>query len=134
MVGFKSQRTHLTNFFSSEAHASCFFFCFFEAHVSTEWLLRRCHAERKAEPLKGLYTHSTPALISSQERRREEVLNQRLRRQVAQYQAPGVAEYMQAKENHRRLLQSVHTWEKKVEVAQVSQQSSIPSLPGGAAA
>lgn len=68
----------------------------------------------------------TPPLMLSQERRREEALNQRLRRQVAEYEAPGVVEYMQAKEKHRRLQQSVHTWEKKVEVAQVSQGSYPP--------
>lgn len=56
-----------------------------------------------------------------QERRGEEALNQRLRRQVSEYEAPGVAEYMRAKEKLRRLQQSVHTWEKKVEVAQVTQ-------------
>lgn len=55
-----------------------------------------------------------------QERVREEALNQRLRRQVSDYEAPGIAEYMQVKEKHKKLLQSVHTWEKKVEVAQVT--------------
>lgn len=61
-----------------------------------------------------------------QERHREEALNQRLRRQVSEYEAPGVAEYMRAKEKLRRLQQSVHTWEKKVEVAQVTQGFSAP--------
>lgn len=55
-----------------------------------------------------------------QERVREEALNQRLHRQVSDYEAPGVAEYMGVKEKHKKLLQSVHTWEKKVEVAQVT--------------
>lgn len=64
---------------------------------------------------------------AEEERRREEALNQRLRRLVSQYQAPGVDQYMQAKEKHRKLQQSVHTWEKKVEVAQVTLGFSSPS-------
>lgn len=63
-----------------------------------------------------------------QERAREEALNQRLRRQVSDYEAPGVAEYMQVKEKHKKLLQSVHTWEKKVEVAQVTRFLILFSL------
>ncbi|XP_075898945.1 cilia- and flagella-associated protein 263 isoform X1 [Nelusetta ayraudi] len=72
-----------------------------------------------------LCTRSTPPLMLPQERCREEALNQRLRRQVSEYEAPGVAEYMRAKEKLRRLQQSVHTWEKKVEVAQMTLRAHV---------
>ncbi|XP_075898946.1 cilia- and flagella-associated protein 263 isoform X2 [Nelusetta ayraudi] len=62
---------------------------------------------------------------AEEERCREEALNQRLRRQVSEYEAPGVAEYMRAKEKLRRLQQSVHTWEKKVEVAQMTLRAHV---------
>lgn len=73
----------------------------------------------------ALHLHSCPP--PPQERRKEEALNQRLRRQVSDYQAPGVEEYLRAKETHRRLQQSVCTWEKKVEVVQVA--STPPPYP-----
>uniref|UniRef100_A0A3P8VJB5 Cilia- and flagella-associated protein 263 n=1 Tax=Cynoglossus semilaevis TaxID=244447 RepID=A0A3P8VJB5_CYNSE len=51
-----------------------------------------------------------------------EALNQQLQRQMAEYQVPGVNDYMEAKDKKKKLQQSVHTWGRKVGVAEVHQQ------------
>lgn len=99
-----------------------------------EGKLQGAEEVRHESPQRPLFRRRSPSLhslhtsadASTQERRGEEALNQRLRRQVSEYEAPGVAEYMRAKGKLGRLQQSVHTWEKKVEVAQVTQGLSAP--------
>lgn len=59
-------------------------------------------------------------LLDLQERIKAEALNRHLRQQLADYQAPDITEYMEVKEKHKRLQQSVHMWERKVRVAEVS--------------
>ncbi|KAM9351960.1 cilia- and flagella-associated protein 263-like [Symphorus nematophorus] len=49
-----------------------------------------------------------------------EALNQHLRRQMTDYQAPDITEYMQVKDKHKKLQQSIHTWERKVGIAQMA--------------
>ncbi|XP_028264309.1 cilia- and flagella-associated protein 263 isoform X2 [Parambassis ranga] len=49
-----------------------------------------------------------------------ETLNQHLRRQLADYQAPDITEYMHVKAKHKNLLQSVQTWERNVGIAELA--------------
>jgi len=60
-----------------------------------------------------------PSSLPLQERLKAEALNQRLRRQMADYQAPDVADYMLAKDKHKKLQRSIHAWERKFGVAEV---------------
>ena len=57
---------------------------------------------------------------SPQERLKAEAFNRHLRRQMTDYQAPDITEYMRVKDRHKKLQQSVHTWERKVGIAQVN--------------
>lgn len=57
--------------------------------------------------------------LSLQERLKAETLNQHLRRQMADYQAPGIIEYMHVKDKQKKLQQSIHTLERKVGIAEV---------------
>lgn len=61
-----------------------------------------------------------------QGRFKAEILNQRLRHQMANYVVPGVSEYLQARVECKRLQQDIHTWERKVRIAQVYFTSSDP--------
>ncbi|XP_070687588.1 cilia- and flagella-associated protein 263 [Pempheris klunzingeri] len=49
-----------------------------------------------------------------------EALNKHLRRQMTDYQAPGITEYMNVKDRHKKLQQSIHTWERKVGIAEMA--------------
>lgn len=49
-----------------------------------------------------------------------EDLNQKLRRQLSDYQAPDITEYMHVKDKHKKLKQSIHTWERKVGIAEMA--------------
>ncbi|XP_042369665.1 coiled-coil domain-containing protein 113-like, partial [Plectropomus leopardus] len=51
---------------------------------------------------------------AEEEHLKAEALNQHLRRQITNYQAPDVTEYMCAKDKHKKLQQSIHIWERKV--------------------
>ncbi|XP_068595940.1 cilia- and flagella-associated protein 263-like [Brachionichthys hirsutus] len=53
------------------------------------------------------------------ERLNAEALNQHLRRQMADYQAPNISDYMHVKDKCKKLQQSIHTWERKVAIAQM---------------
>ncbi|TNN00498.1 hypothetical protein fugu_011744 [Takifugu bimaculatus] len=53
-----------------------------------------------------------------------ENLNQRLRHQMANYVVPGVSEYLQARVECKRLQQDIHTWERKVRIAQMTTKTS----------
>ncbi|XP_041852622.1 coiled-coil domain-containing protein 113 isoform X2 [Melanotaenia boesemani] len=53
-------------------------------------------------------------------RLKAETLNQHLRKQLADYEAPDIIEYVQAKDKHKRLQQSIHTWERKVGIAEMA--------------
>lgn len=48
------------------------------------------------------------------------MLNQHLRRQMRDYQAPDIMEYIHIKDKRKKLQQSIHTWERRVGIAQVS--------------
>ncbi|XP_056272891.1 coiled-coil domain-containing protein 113 isoform X2 [Pseudoliparis swirei] len=60
---------------------------------------------------------------AEEERLKAEALNQRLRRQMADYQAPDVADYMLAKDKHKKLQRSIHAWERKFGVAELAGRS-----------
>lgn len=65
-------------------------------------------------------------VLCLQGRFKAENLNQRLRHQMANYVVPGVSEYLQARVECKRLQQDIHTWERKVRIAQVYFTSSDP--------
>lgn len=76
-------------------------------------------------------------LLSSQERLRAEAQQQRLRRQLEDFQVPDVSEYMRAKAKLRKLQAAVHSTDRKVAVAEVNIRLVLPvkaafasSLPG----
>ncbi|XP_030281698.1 cilia- and flagella-associated protein 263 [Sparus aurata] len=60
---------------------------------------------------------------AEEERLKAEALKQHLRRQMTDYQAPDIAEYMHVKDRHKKLQQSIHTWERKVGIAQMALRS-----------
>ncbi|KAF1387107.1 hypothetical protein PFLUV_G00101830 [Perca fluviatilis] len=60
---------------------------------------------------------------AEEERLKAEALNQHLRRQLTDYQAPDITEYMHVKDKHKKLQQSVHTWERKVGIAEMALKS-----------
>ncbi|XP_060932477.1 coiled-coil domain-containing protein 113 [Limanda limanda] len=47
-------------------------------------------------------------------------LDQHLLGQMADFRAPTVLEYMHVKEKHKKLLQSIHTWERKDKIAEMA--------------
>ncbi|XP_026222208.1 coiled-coil domain-containing protein 113 isoform X2 [Anabas testudineus] len=57
---------------------------------------------------------------AEEERLKAEALNQHLRRQMTDYQAPDITEYIHVKDKHRKLKQSIHTWERKVAIAEMA--------------
>ncbi|XP_034734313.1 coiled-coil domain-containing protein 113 isoform X1 [Etheostoma cragini] len=57
---------------------------------------------------------------AEEERLKAEALNQHLRRQMTGYQAPDVTEYMHVKARHKKLQHSIHTWERKVGIAEMA--------------
>ncbi|XP_038563135.1 coiled-coil domain-containing protein 113 isoform X2 [Micropterus salmoides] len=57
---------------------------------------------------------------AEEERLKAEALNQHLRRQMTDYQAPDIIEYIHVKDKHKKLQQSIHTWERKVVVAEMA--------------
>ncbi|XP_070829041.1 cilia- and flagella-associated protein 263 [Chaetodon trifascialis] len=57
---------------------------------------------------------------AEEERLKAEALNQHLHRQITDYQAPDISEYMHVKDRHRKLQQRIHTWERKVRIAQMA--------------
>ncbi|XP_061677966.1 coiled-coil domain-containing protein 113 isoform X2 [Syngnathoides biaculeatus] len=61
--------------------------------------------------------------LAQQECSKAEDQNKRLRHQMSIYQAPDVAQYMDIKEKHRRLQQSLHTWQRKVRIAEMTSKS-----------
>ncbi|XP_053175748.1 coiled-coil domain-containing protein 113 [Scomber japonicus] len=60
---------------------------------------------------------------AEEERLKAETLNQKLRRQMADYQAPDVIEYVHIKDKQKKLRQSIHTWERKVGIAEMALKS-----------
>lgn len=57
--------------------------------------------------------------LSLQEHLKSEAVNKHLRRQMTDYQAPDITEYMHVKDKHKKLQQSIRTWERKVGIAEV---------------
>uniref|UniRef100_A0A8C4NU75 Cilia- and flagella-associated protein 263 n=1 Tax=Dicentrarchus labrax TaxID=13489 RepID=A0A8C4NU75_DICLA len=57
---------------------------------------------------------------AEEERIKAEALNKHLRRQMTDYQAPDIIEYMHVKDKHKKLQQSIHTLERKVGIAQMA--------------
>ncbi|XP_054476724.1 coiled-coil domain-containing protein 113 [Anoplopoma fimbria] len=57
---------------------------------------------------------------AEEERLKAEALNQHLRRQMNDYQAPDITEYMQVKEKHKKLQRSLHTWQRKFGMAEMA--------------
>uniref|UniRef100_A0A3Q1FRY0 Cilia- and flagella-associated protein 263 n=1 Tax=Acanthochromis polyacanthus TaxID=80966 RepID=A0A3Q1FRY0_9TELE len=57
---------------------------------------------------------------AEEERLKAEAFNQHLHRQLTHYQAPDITEYMYVKDKLKKLRQSVHTWERKVGIAEMA--------------
>ncbi|KAF7224856.1 cilia- and flagella-associated protein 263 isoform X1 [Nothobranchius furzeri] len=57
---------------------------------------------------------------AEKERLKVEDKNRLLREQLAHHQAPGITEYVCAKDKHKKLQQSIHKWETKVGVAEMA--------------
>ncbi|XP_034079297.1 coiled-coil domain-containing protein 113 [Gymnodraco acuticeps] len=57
---------------------------------------------------------------AEEERLKAEALNQHLRRQMTDYQAPGITEYMQVKGKHKKQQQSIHTLDRKIGIAEMA--------------
>ncbi|KAF0041397.1 hypothetical protein F2P81_007295 [Scophthalmus maximus] len=57
---------------------------------------------------------------AEEERLKAEALNQHLRLQMTDYEAPDITEYIDVKEKHKKLQQSIHTWERKVGIAEMA--------------
>ncbi|XP_040894185.1 coiled-coil domain-containing protein 113 isoform X1 [Toxotes jaculatrix] len=57
---------------------------------------------------------------AEQERLKAEALNQHLRCQMSDYEAPDITEYIHVKDKHKKLQQSIHTWERKVGIAEMA--------------
>ncbi|XP_058500671.1 coiled-coil domain-containing protein 113 [Solea solea] len=60
---------------------------------------------------------------AEEERLKAEALNQHLHRQMTDYQAPDVTEYMHVKDRHKKLRHRIHTWERKVGIAEMTLKS-----------
>uniref|UniRef100_A0A8C0YER3 Cilia- and flagella-associated protein 263 n=1 Tax=Cyprinus carpio carpio TaxID=630221 RepID=A0A8C0YER3_CYPCA len=56
---------------------------------------------------------------AEEEQNKAEVLNRKLRRQLADFHVPRVLQYIKVKESHGQLQKSVKEWERKVEIAEV---------------
>lgn len=41
---------------------------------------------------------------------------------MTDYQAPDITEYIHVKDKHKKLQQSIHTWERKVAIAEVKKK------------
>uniref|UniRef100_A0A3Q3C7Q2 Cilia- and flagella-associated protein 263 n=1 Tax=Haplochromis burtoni TaxID=8153 RepID=A0A3Q3C7Q2_HAPBU len=59
-------------------------------------------------------------LEHAEEHSAAEALNHKLRRQLRDYQAPDITEYMHVKDKYKKLKQSIHTWERKVGIAEMA--------------
>ncbi|XP_051917732.1 coiled-coil domain-containing protein 113 isoform X2 [Hippocampus zosterae] len=74
---------------------------------------------------------------AEEERSKAEAQNKQLRRQMSTYQAPDVAQYLQVKDKHKMLQQSVHTWQRKMtsksKFWSQNRDSSVNSADAGAA-
>ncbi|KAM4552992.1 cilia- and flagella-associated protein 263 [Fundulus diaphanus] len=74
---------------------------------------------------------------AEKERLKAEGINKLLRKEFTDYQAPDITEYFYAKEKHKKLLQSIHHWERKVAIAEMAfkthsrewRKEKVPSTP-----
>ncbi|XP_049580165.1 cilia- and flagella-associated protein 263 isoform X1 [Syngnathus scovelli] len=66
-----------------------------------------------------------------EERSKAEAQNKQLRRLMSTYQAPDVAQYMHVKDKHKMLQQSVHIWQRKVGIAEMTSKSKFWSQHRG---
>ncbi|XP_017274407.1 coiled-coil domain-containing protein 113 [Kryptolebias marmoratus] len=57
---------------------------------------------------------------AEKERLKAESLNQLLHKELTDYQAPDIMAYMSAKDKQKKLQQSIHSWERKVEIAEMA--------------
>jgi len=75
---------------------------------------------QKSNRISSLLSTFLPSFyFCPQERLKAEALNQQLHRQLTDYRVPDIIEYVHAKDKHRKLQQSIHTWERKVGIAEV---------------
>ncbi|XP_061826109.1 cilia- and flagella-associated protein 263 isoform X2 [Nerophis lumbriciformis] len=72
-------------------------------------------------------------LRAEEERLKAEGVNKQLRRQMSEYQAPDVSQYMHIKDEHKKLQQSVHAWQRKVGVAEMTSKTKSWKQPRGTA-
>ncbi|KTG36749.1 hypothetical protein cypCar_00009633 [Cyprinus carpio] len=68
--------------------------------------------------MKFLICTSEPNIM--EERNKAEVLNRKLRGQLADFHVPHVLQYIKVKESHGQLKKSVKEWERKVEIAEMA--------------
>ncbi|KAM9814886.1 cilia- and flagella-associated protein 263 isoform 2-T2 [Syngnathus typhle] len=66
-----------------------------------------------------------------EERSKAEAQNKQLRHLMSTYQAPDVAQYMQVKDKHKMLQQSIHIWQRKVGIAEMTSKSKFWSQHRG---
>lgn len=59
-------------------------------------------------------------LLSLQERSKAEALNKHLRRQMTDYRAPDVTQYMDVKDRHTKLRRSIHMLERRSGITEVN--------------
>uniref|UniRef100_UPI0037E8354F cilia- and flagella-associated protein 263 n=1 Tax=Semicossyphus pulcher TaxID=241346 RepID=UPI0037E8354F len=57
---------------------------------------------------------------AQEELSKAETLNQHLNRQITDYHAPGIIEYVHVKDKHKKLQQSIHTWERRVGISEMA--------------
>uniref|UniRef100_A0A3Q2PCS9 Cilia- and flagella-associated protein 263 n=1 Tax=Fundulus heteroclitus TaxID=8078 RepID=A0A3Q2PCS9_FUNHE len=62
---------------------------------------------------------------AEKERLKAEGINKLLRKELTDYQAPDITEYVYAKEKHKKLLQSIHHWERKVAIAEAKMRFGV---------
>ncbi|XP_029698259.1 coiled-coil domain-containing protein 113-like isoform X2 [Takifugu rubripes] len=81
-------------------------------------------SEKSLDELRANSLEVQRVLTVHKGRFKAENLNQRLRHQMANYVVPGVSEYLQARVKCKRLQQDIHTWERKVRIAQMTAKTS----------
>ncbi|KAK7882258.1 hypothetical protein WMY93_028432 [Mugilogobius chulae] len=86
-------------------------------NIKTQHALSSYKIKKKEHKLTAL---EVTIRYAEEERLKAEILNDHLQRQIADYMAPDTTEYMLMKEKHRKLQQSILTWERKAGVAETA--------------
>uniref|UniRef100_A0A3B3ZS87 DUF4201 domain-containing protein n=1 Tax=Periophthalmus magnuspinnatus TaxID=409849 RepID=A0A3B3ZS87_9GOBI len=78
-----------------------------------------CHMEVETQSIDTSLRLEERVRLAQDECFQAQILNERLRSQIAEYEAPDTTEYMLMKEKHRKLQQSILTWERRAGAAEV---------------